>query len=103
MKDSEKQYIHPTRIFKTPEELYNTWEQYKESLEEEAKRWPIVSYVGREGIRKVDYPRLPLSLSGFKRYCYDEGIGNIEQYFTNQADLYEDFVGISARIKTEID
>jgi hypothetical protein len=48
------------------------------------------------------FPILPLTLEGLKRYCHDEGIGEIGQYFDNKDQLYEDFVVICSRIRNEI-
>lgn len=94
--------IHPTRIFKTPEELEQRWNEYKDHLKEEAKEWPIITYSGREGERRVDYPVLPYILDGFYTYCRQNGIGTIHQYFKNQGKRYDDFVPICRAIKEEI-
>lgn len=93
---------HPTRIFKTEEDLLKVWEDYKHSLKVANQDWEKVQYVGKDGVKKVDYPKLPLTFEGFKVYCWDSLIGNIEQYFVNKDELYNDFVSICARIKTEI-
>lgn len=93
---------HPTRIFKTPEELEKVWNEYKENLKEKSKQWEKIQYVGKDGYKVTDYPKLPLTLEGLKRYCFDEKIGCIEQYFVNQDKLYNDFISICSRIKTEI-
>jgi len=94
--------IHPTRIFKSPNELLTTWNEYKEELKIKSKEWPKVQYVGKDGNRKEDYPVLPTTLEGLFRYCWENNIGTIEQYFTNKDGYYEDFVSICSRIKTEI-
>lgn len=94
--------IHPTRIFKTPEELEKAWMEYKESLKESSLKWGKVQYVGRDGDRVEDYPKLPLTLEGFKRYCWDSKIGGIEQYFVNKDNYYDDFVSVCSRVKNEI-
>jgi hypothetical protein len=57
--------MHPTRIFKTPEELEKAWEDYKKFTTQEAKKWPKVQYVGKDGYRVEDYPMLPISTDGF--------------------------------------
>lgn len=93
--------MHPTRIFKKPDELLSAWEEYKGFLLEEAKKWPKVQYVGKDGNRVIDYPVLPYTLEGFKRYSRTK-YGEIEQYFGNQEGLYTDFVGICSRIREEI-
>ena len=90
--------MHPTRIFKTPEDLLAAWHGYVSTLEVEAQKWPKVQYVGKDGERKVDYPKLPLTFEGFKRYCYDFH-GNVEQYFVNKDGYYDDFVSICSRVK----
>lgn len=94
--------VHPTRIFQTPEDLLKVWNEYKTQLLEQSKLWPKVQYVGKDGERKEDYPVLPKTFEGFKRYCWDIQLGNIEQYFTNQGGYYDEFIGICSRIKNEI-
>lgn len=90
-----------TRIFKTPDDLLDAWSGYVKWLETEAKKWPRVQYVGKDGKRVEDYPKLPFTFEGFKRYCYLEH-GCVEQYFTNQDGLYTDYIGICSRIKAFI-
>lgn len=97
---------HPTRIFKTPEELESAWEEYKSSLIEESKKWPKVQYVGKDGQRVEDYPILPITLDGFYVFCREKingkpRYGEVEQYFTNQDGLYNDFIGICRACKQE--
>ena len=94
--------MHPTRIFKTPEELEAVWIRYKADLKDKGKQWEKIQYVGKDGKKATDYPKLPLTLEGLKRFCFDEKIGCIEQYFANKDGLYNDFVSICSRIKTEI-
>ena len=94
--------IHPTRIFKTPDDLLDVWHAYKNELKDRSKNWPKVQYVGRDGERREDYPVLPLTLEGLYRYCWETGIGTIEQYFTNKEGYYDDFVSICSRVKLEI-
>jgi len=93
--------MHPTRIFKTPEELQSAWILYKSSLDEEAKKWPKVQYVGKDGVRVEDYPKLPLTLEGFYVFGYDN-YGTIKHYFENKDGYYDAFGGICSRIKEEI-
>jgi hypothetical protein len=92
--------MHPTRIFKSPDELLKAWEGYKASLIEEAKKWPKVQYVGKDGMRVEDYPKLPLTLDSFEVYCY-ENHGCVNQYFANKDGLYDDFVTLTTRIRME--
>ncbi len=92
---------HPTRIFNNEEELKAAWNGYKENLNEQNKEWLNIQYVGRNGERKADPMKVPMTLEGFKRYCR-ENHGEVEQYFSNQDNYYEDFIGICRAIKEEI-
>ena len=92
--------MHPTRIFKSPEELLSAWLLYKSTLEEEAKKWPRIQYVGKDGQRVEDYPKLPLTIDDFEVFCYDN-YGCVNQYFANKDGLYDDFVTLIARIRKE--
>jgi hypothetical protein len=93
--------MHPTRIFKSPDELLEAWEGYKTSLTEEAKKWPVTQYVGKDGVKMTDYPKLPLTLEGFYVYGYRH-YGTVKSYFINERELYGDFTTICSRIKEEI-
>lgn len=96
--------IHPKRIFKTPEEMQEAWDNYKAWLQVEAQRWLKVQYVGKEGERKTDAQKVPYTLEGFKRYCR-ENHGDIQEYFNpreGNEGYYEDFSGITTHIREEI-
>lgn len=94
--------MHPTRIFKTPEDLYEKFKEYKEELEEKARQWERIQYVGKDGKKVIDFPKLPISLEGFYRFCWDNELGNIEQYFRNKDKYYSDFVAVCSRVRNEI-
>lgn len=93
--------MHPTRIFKTPDELLKAWEDYKKHREKEASKWPKIQYVGKDGNRVEDYPVLPLTMDGFEVYCYDNH-GVVKPYFLNIDNYYTDFITICSHIKSQI-
>lgn len=93
--------MHPTRIFKNEAALQKAWEGYKKHLEKEAEKWLKVQYVGKDGERVTDKMKVPMTLEGFERYCY-ENHGCVSQYFDNQDKLYNDFIAICSRIRREI-
>ena len=93
--------IHPTRIFKSPNELLTAWNEYKEDLKIQSEEWKKYDYVGREGIRVTDAQKVPYTYEGFKRYCR-ANYGEVQQYFENKDDYYNDFVDICRAIKEEI-
>lgn len=93
--------VHPSRIFRTPEDLEQAWNEYKVHLNEDSKRWGKVQYVGKDGNRVEDYPKLPLIMEGFEVFCYNN-YGCVNHYFDNKEGYYTDFGTICSRIRTEI-
>lgn len=89
------------RIFNNELELSKAFEEYKESLAVESKKWGKVQYVGKDGTRMEDYPKLPLTLEGF--YIYSrKHYGDIRAYFMNTDEAYTAFSSICHAIKEEI-
>jgi hypothetical protein len=93
--------IHPSRIFKTPEELEEAFKGYKKQLNQQSMEWLKVQYVGKDGERREDPQKVPMTLEGFKRYCR-ENHGDVSEYFLNRDGYYDDFTIICLRIKDEI-
>lgn len=93
--------MHPTRIFKTPEQLFKAFQEYKEQVEKESEKWLKVQYVGKEGERVTDGQKVPLTMEGFEVFCYDN-YGTVKHYFDNKQGYYDDFGAICSRIRTEI-
>lgn len=93
--------MHPSRIFKSPEDLKKAFNEYKDDLKKQESEWTKVQYVGKEGDRVEDELKLPLTMEGFELFCYDN-YGCVEQYFKNQDNYYEDFIPICSRIRKEI-
>ena len=63
--------MHPTRIFKSPDELEIAWKLYKEDLLLQAKDWQKVQYVGKEGQRMSDDLKLPYTMEGFEVFVIE--------------------------------
>lgn len=93
--------MHPSRIFKHPDELKAAFEEYKKHLKAKALEWPKVQYVGRDGDRREDYPKLPMTMDGFEVFCYDN-YGCVNHYFDNKEGYYDDFGTICRAIRREI-
>lgn len=93
--------MHPTRIFKTPEDLLNAWEGYKQDIKEQSKEWLKVQYVGKDGDKKEDAQKVPYTLEGFKRYCRKHH-GEVQHYFDNKEGYYEEFGVICSQVREEI-
>jgi hypothetical protein len=92
---------HPTRIFKTPDELSEAWEAYKKHKDAQAVKWAKVQYVGRDGERVTDNPPMPYDLDGFFAWYKNEHGKFIHQYFDGTYEYGEDFLGIVTHIKSE--
>ena len=93
--------MHPTRLFKTPDDLQKAWEEFLKDVKKQSSEWIKVQYVGKEGEKREDPQKVPLTLEGFKRFCRKK-YGEVEQYFTNQGGYYDDFIGVCSHIKEEI-
>jgi len=93
--------MHPTRIFRTPDELEQAWILYKEDLVKQAADWLKVQYVGKDGCRMTDELKLPYTMDGFSVFCY-KNYGVIKHYFQNTDNYYDDFCPICSHIKEEI-
>lgn len=93
--------MHPTRIFKEPKELQSAFDLYKEDVAKQSNEWLKIQYVGKDGERVADGQKIPLTMEGFERYCYNNH-GCVNQYFDNKGGYYEGFVTICSRIRREI-
>ncbi len=92
---------HPTRIFKTPEELEKAWLEYKEHVKLESLKWVKVHYVGKDGERVEEPQKVPYTMEGFEIFCYDN-YGTVKHYFDNKQGYYEAFGAICSHIKQQI-
>jgi hypothetical protein len=93
--------IHPTRIFKTPSDLEKAWNEYKLNIVEQSKEWLKVQFVGKDGERVAEPTKVPYTMEGFERFCYNN-YGTVDQYFKNKDGYYTDFVPICSHIAREI-
>jgi len=90
------------RNIDSPEMMWKLFRDYVVDLKSKESEWLKVQYVGKEGVRETDELKLPLTLEGFKRYCWDIKVGCIEQYFKNIDDKYSEFLPICSRVKNSI-
>lgn len=89
---AKKKYIE------TPELLYELFEKYKSKTHEN----PRYNYQLDRNGKIVPIPlRVPLTLEGFKIFCYNE-IGVVKHYFDNTDNRYEEYSTICSCIRDEI-
>jgi hypothetical protein len=87
------------KLIETPERMWELFENYKRLL----KLNPIivVDYVGGKGSRAEREKERPLTMEGFREYCYSESL-TIKHYFDNTDNRYSEYSTICSRIKDAI-
>lgn len=89
---AKKKYIE------TPEILWELFDNYKKKTYENPRYQYQLDKVGNV----VPIPlRVPLTMEGFKSFCYNE-IGIVKHYFDNTDKRYEEYSPICTRIRDEI-
>jgi hypothetical protein len=89
------------KYIETPEALLELFNQYKEDLKEQSNSWTEWQYVGKDGNRVEDKLKVPMTMEGFRRFGYDNGV-TVKHYFDNSNKAYEDYCTICSRISNEI-
>jgi hypothetical protein len=89
---------HP-RNFETPEDLWKEFCAYAESVK--AKPRYKTHFVGKDGNEVKEPLERPLTIEGFKNWCYDR-VGTVHQYLNNQDGLFEQYLPIVTRVKEAI-
>lgn len=91
--------MHPTRIFKAPDELWRAFEDYVTETKANPRKKHV--FVGKDATSEYELLERPLTLEGFEIYCYEHH-GTVKHYFDNKLGYYEDFGAICSRIKQAI-
>ena len=89
------------KAIETPEIMLQLFTEYCEY----AKSNPIKvhDFVGKDGDEVYRLRERPLTIEGFENYCYNQGVvSNIDRYFANTDNAYEDFRSICSRIRKTI-
>ena len=89
---------HPRNV-ETPEKMWELFLEYAKVTKANPRF--KTQFVGRDGDMVKEPLERPLTIEGFKNWCYDN-IGVVEQYLTNQDGLYKEYIGISTRIRESI-
>lgn len=79
--------------------MWELFEAYKKDVKDNPRI--KVEYVGREGMKVQTPIERPLTIEGFKTFCAYK-IGQIDHYWYNTDNAYEEFLSIIARIREEI-
>lgn len=87
------------KYIETPEKMWELFEAYKSEVKSNPRKRHV--FVGKEGNSEFELLEVPLTLEGFKNYCRKK-VGEVEQYFSNQDNLYAAYIGICRAIREEI-
>lgn len=87
------------KYIETPEKMWELFEAYRKEVKSNPRKRHV--FVGKDGASEEERLERPLTFEGFKNFCRNI-IGEVEQYFTNQDSLYEEYIGICRAIKDEI-
>jgi hypothetical protein len=89
------------RNFKDVDALQKAWDEFKIDLKVQANEWIKTQYVGKDGSEVNQAMKVPMTFEGFKRFCRSK-YGCVEQYFSNQDEVYNEYINICRAIKDEI-
>jgi hypothetical protein len=84
------------RNFETPADLWQAFLKYEEWIKENPIRKMV--FVGKDGARDYELINRPYSMEGFEVFCWDE-YGQVEQYFKNTENRYDEFIPVCSRVK----
>ncbi len=89
------------KYIETPEKMWELFLSYKEEVKNNPKK--VQDYVGKDGIAVYRDRERPLTMEGFENYVADLNIINsLDQYFSNQNELYTDYMGVCSRVRRVI-
>lgn len=87
------------KYIETPEVMAQLFEDYKNECKTNPRRKHV--FVGKDGTSDYELLERPLTIEGFKVYCYDK-IGCVKQYFDNPDKRYNEYITICSHIREVI-
>lgn len=89
------------KLIDSPDSMLSYFNQYKEWVIENPIE--IEDYVGKDADRVMRQKPRPLTMEGFEDWLFQNNIiDGIDQYFSNQGEAYNDFLGICRAIRRSI-
>jgi len=90
-----------TKYIETPEKMWELFVAYKESVKSNPRY--VYEYHGKDGTQVRKPLEVPLTMEGFEEYVAELNIiQSLDQYFSNQDGLYDDYMGICSRVRKAI-
>jgi hypothetical protein len=87
------------KYIETPEVMAQLFEDYKNECKTNPRKKHV--FVGKDGTSDYELLERPLTIEGFRVYCYDK-IGCVKQYFDNPDKRYNEYVTICSHIREVI-
>jgi hypothetical protein len=87
------------KYIETPEALWEMFTEYREHVKGNPRT--KVEYVGKDGDRVETPVERPLSMDGFYCFGYEKG-ATLHHYFENPEGAYDEYRGITTRIRKEV-
>lgn len=87
------------KYIESPEKLWELFIAYKKEVKNNPRL--IQDFVGKDGDEIIRKKERPLTIEGFKVFCY-ENAGDIQNYLFNRDNSYTEYATIITRIKDEI-
>ena len=87
------------KYIETPEVMAQLFEDYKNECKTNPRKKHV--FVGKDGTSDYELLERPLTIEGFRVYCYDK-IGCVKQYFDNPDKRYNEYITICSHIREVI-
>ena len=87
------------KYIETPGKMWELFEAYRKEVKDNPRL--IHDYVGKDGTHVTKPLERPLTIEGFKTYCYNNGL-TLDHYIKNTDDAYEEYRPIITRIREAI-
>ena len=84
------------KYIETPEKLLELFNNYVIEVKSNPRKRHV--FVGKDGKSEYELLERPLTMEGFKVYCFNE-IGSIKHYFENRDNSYDEYVPICTHIR----
>ena len=87
------------KYIETPEVMAQLFEDYKNECKTNPRKKHV--FVGKDGTSDYELLERPLTIEGFRVYCYDK-VGCVKQYFDNPDKRYNEYITICSHIREVI-
>jgi hypothetical protein len=87
------------KYIETPEKMWELFEAYRKDVKDNPRF--VFDYVGKDGTEVRKPLERPLTMEGFKTFCYDNEV-TLDHYIKNTDGRYEEYSPIITRVRDAI-